>query len=585
VSLLRRLLAYTRPHRARIAFAVVMTLFSSAVGLVFPQVTGQLVEVTLRGRESSSGVGQLNGLVLALLGVFAAQAVFSGVQTYLIAWVGERVVARIRTDVFAHLVNLPVQFFESRKTGEIMTRLTSDVAAVQGAVSGALAQVFSLSVTLIGSVVLLFVSNAQLALVILVVLPVVILVARVFGGLLRRATRRFLDAVADANGNAEEAIAGIRVVQSFTNEPLETSRYAFQVDRAVNAGYARIRIRATFQPLITFALFSSIAVVLWYGGRLVIDGALQPGQLVSFLLYAFLAASSFASATNLYAQFVEAVSASSRIFEVLDTHSDLPQPSKPRVLEALTGRVTFERVSFRYGDRGEDHVLHEISLEVRPGEVIALVGPSGAGKSTLVSLLPRFYDVSSGSIRVDGVDVREFNLRDLRAHIGIVPQETQLFGGSVADNIRYGKPEASDLEVRDAARAANAVEFIERFPQGFETIVGERGVKLSGGQRQRVAIARAVLKNPRVLILDEATSALDNESEALVQEALERLMLERTTFVIAHRLSTVRNAHRIVVLADGRIKELGSHDALLRQGGLYAALYERQFRDTDRSLS
>jgi ATP-binding cassette, subfamily B, bacterial MsbA len=556
---------------------VILTLFSSAVGLLFPQVTGQLAEVTLRGREVG-GTASLDGLVLVLLGVFAAQAVFTGAQTYLIAWVGERVVAQIRTEVFAHLLRLPVRFFESRKTGEIMTRLTSDVAAVQSAVSGAVAQVFSLAVTLVGSVVLLFISNAQLTLLILVILPVVIFAARRFGQLLRRATRRFLDAVAVANGDAEEAISGVRVVQSFTNEHLESRRYAIRIADAVVEAAERIRIRATFQPFITFALFSSVALVLWYGGRLVVSGALQPGQLVSFLLYTFLAASSFASFTNLYAQFVEAVSASSRIFEVLDTQSDLPDPPAPRRLNPLEGRVTLRDVHFRYGDRGDQDVLSNISLEVDPGEVIALVGPSGAGKSTLVSLLPRFYDVSSGAILVDGVDVRELSLHDLRTHVGIVPQETQLFGGSIADNIRYGRPDATDDAIRDAARAANALEFIERFPDGLQTIVGERGVKLSGGQRQRVAIARALLKNPRILILDEATSALDSESEALVQDALERLMRHRTTFVIAHRLSTVRGADRIVVLEHGRIKEIGSHDALLRQGGLYASLYELQFR-------
>lgn len=576
LSLLRRLLAYTRVYRARIALAIVLTLASSAAGLLFPLVTGRLVEATLAGRAARGDTAALDALVVLLLGVFAAQALFTGAQTFLIAWVGERVVARIRTDVFAHLMRLPVSFFESRKTGELMTRLTSDIGAVQGAVSSALAQLFSLSVTLVGSVALLFVSNAASAAVMLVVLPVVILLARAFGALLRRATRKFLDAVAEANGAAEEAIAGVRVVQSFTNEPLEIARYSGQIERALRSGFERVRLRAVFQPLITFALFSSIGVVLWYGGRLVITGGLEPGQLVAFLLYTFLAASSFASATNLYAQFVEAVSAASRIFEVLDTRSDLPEPVAPKPFEHFTGAVTLEHVSFNY-DAGIE-VLHDISLEVRPGEVIALVGPSGAGKSTLAALLPRFFDPVSGAVRFDGVDLRALSLETVRGLVGIVPQETQLFGGTIRDNIRYGAPNASDAAVLEAARAAHVTEFTDRFPQGLETVVGERGVKLSGGQRQRVAIARAILKNPRVLVLDEATSALDSESEALVQDALERLMRSRTTFVIAHRLSTVRNATRIVVLDQGRVREVGTHAKLLEAGGLYAALFEMQFR-------
>ncbi len=575
LSLLRRLLAYTVPHRVRLALAIVMTLGGSAAGLLFPVVTGRLVEATLQGRAARGDTGALDTLVLALLGVFALQAAFTVAQTWLLGAVGERIVARIRTDVFAHLMRLPVRFFEARKTGELMTRLTSDIGAVQGAVSGALAQVFSLGVTLVGSVVLLFLSNATLAAVMLVVLPVVILLARAFGNALRRATRTFLDRVADANGAAEEAIVGVRVVQSFTNETLEVERYQSQIENAVRGGLERVRLRAVFQPLITFALFASIGVVLWYGGRLVIAGALEPGQLVSFLLYTFLAASSFAGATGLYAQFVEAVSAASRIFEVLDTKSDLPEPLSPRALPNFKGAVSVQGVSFQYDDL---EVLSDITLEVAPGEVIALVGPSGAGKSTLAALLPRFFDPTRGAIRFDGVDLRDLSLETVRDAVGIVPQETQLFGGTILENIQYGAPDASPDAVLEAARAANAVEFIERFPKGFETVVGERGVKLSGGQRQRIAIARAILKNPRVLVLDEATSALDSESEALVQDALERLMRQRTTFVIAHRLSTVRNATRIVVLERGRIREIGTHADLLEARGLYAALFETQFR-------
>ena len=337
-------------------------------------------------------------------------------------------------------------------------------------------------------------------------------------------------------------------------------------------------MRAFFVPTVIMAMFTGIGIVLWYGSRLVLSGSLPGGDLITFLLLTVFVAGSIGSFTGLYSQLQEALGASKRIFELLDTKSDLPETVTPEALTGARGEVRFDDVSFRYGDRGDEMVLSNISLQARPGEILALVGPSGAGKSTLVTLVPRFYDPVEGRILLDGTDIRDLGLEDLRRHVGIVPQETQLFSGTVKENIRYGRPGASDAAVEEAARAANAHEFISEFPDGYETVVGERGVKLSGGQRQRVAIARALLKNPRILILDEATSSLDSESEALVQAALETLMVGRTTFVIAHRLSTVRNADRILVLSDGRILQQGTHDELMRSGGLYRDLYERQFR-------
>ena len=516
-----------------------------------------------------------------LLGVFVGQLVFNIAQSYALAFVGASIVSDLRRAVYAHLANLSLKFFENRKTGEITSRLTSDVSTVQGVVSSVPAQIVGQSISLIGSIVILLITNVKLSLVMLSIVPLIVVGAIWFGRQIRKIAREFQDKVAEANAHAEEAITGIRVVQSFTAEPLEIKRYSDAIVASLGVAMRRARLNAIFGPTVFFAMFSAIGVVLWFGGRLVMSGEITPGQLTSFLFYTFSIAGSIGAFAGLFSQVQEALGASSRIFELLDEKSDLIEPAKPTKLERVQGRVTLDHVSFNYGDRGEGKVLEDVSLEAQPGEVIALVGPSGAGKSTLVTLIPRFYDVSSGKILVDGVDVRDFGVRDLRSSIGIVPQETQLFSGSIAENIRYGKPGASDSEVQDAARAANAHDFISSFQDGYGTLVGERGVKLSGGQRQRVAIARAILKNPRILILDEATSALDSESESLVQEALERLMQSRTTFVIAHRLSTIRNANRIVVLEHGRVTEVGTHDALIAQGGLYKDLYDLQFRVND----
>lgn len=573
---LRRLLAYTRPYRAELIVAIIATLIGSAFGLLFPLVIGRLVDASFL-RIGSADTTVLDRTVLILIGVFALQAFFSAVQSYLLSRVGEGVVADLRRTVYRHLLTLSPRFFETRKTGEITSRLTSDISTVQGVVSSALVQIFSQTLTLVGTVIILFVTNWRLSLLMLSIVPVVVLAAFYFGRLLRKVSKEFQDRVADANARAEEAIGGIRVVQAFTAEPLEARTYADLIGASFKVALRRARIRAIFNPVVFFAMFTAIGIVLWYGGRLVIAGELTPGQLVAFLVYTFSVAGAVGAFSGLFSQFQEALGASSRIFKLLDEKSDLPEPANPLKLGSVRGEVRFEQVSFGYGERGV--VLEDVSLAAQPGEVVALVGPSGAGKSTLISLIPRFYDPTAGRILLDGVDIRDLTLYDLRSNIALVPQETQLFSGTVAENIRYGKPGASDAEVIEAAKAANAHEFITSFPDGYATIVGERGIKLSGGQRQRVAIARALLKNPRILILDEATSSLDSESEALVQEALEVLMQGRTTFVIAHRLSTIRSADKIVVLEAGRIVQQGTHQELLAAGGLYKELYELQFRE------
>ncbi len=585
---LRKLFAYTRPYRAQLFVGMAAVGVSSALSLAVPQFVRRFFDTFIVSLE---GAGlNLNRTVMLLLVVFLVQAAFNFLRTYMIAQVGEGVVADLRRTLYEHLMGLPLRFFETRRTGEITSRLTSDASVVQGAVSQALAQLFNQAALLLGSVVLLFITNWQLTLLMLSVVPVVMLGALVFGRKLRRISTAFQDRVAEANASAEEAIASVRVVKSFTAEGLEAARYGDLIGASYRLALRRAVFRAAFFSGVVFAMFTAISVVLWVGGRLVVGGSLSAGELVQFLLYTLFVAGAVGALTGLYSQFQEALGASKRIFELLGETSDLETPTRPHPLTSVEGAVRFKNVTFRYGGgaraepetetdaRGDTPVLHDISLTANPGEVTALVGPSGAGKSTLVTLIPRFYDPTEGRITLDGIDLRELDAETLRAQIGTVPQETQLFSGSVRDNIRYGRPGATDAEVEGAAAAANAHDFIAAFPDGYETVVGERGVKLSGGQRQRVAIARALLKNPKILILDEATSSLDSESEALVQEALETLMQGRTVFVIAHRLSTIRTADKIVVLEAGRVVQAGTHDQLLKRGGLYAELYRRQFR-------
>ncbi|MGY2895273.1 ABC transporter ATP-binding protein [Deinococcus sp. UYEF24] len=576
-SQLRRLTRFARPYLPLLAFGIVCTLFSSGLNLVFPGLFGKLIDASFL-KVGSTDTGPLDRTVLLLLGVFALSAVFGAAQSYLLSRMGASVVADLRRAVFSHLLTLSPRFFATHKTGDLTSRLTADVGTVQTVVSTALAQLFSQTVTLVGGVILLFFTSARLSVLTLAVIPIIIGTAITIGRRIRRVSRQVQDAIAAANADAEEAISGVRVVQSFTAEHLERERYGAGILTSFRAALKRAQLQATMAGIMSFLTFGALAVVLWYGGRQVMSGEITPGKLVSFLFYALQVGITVASLTNIFNQFQEALGASGRIFELLDEKTDLPEVAQPKGLGGVTGRVSFQNVSFNYGDRGDLPTLSGLNFEISPGQQVALVGPSGAGKTTLVSLIPRFYDVTAGSLLIDGVDVRQIALQELRGNVGLVPQETLLFSGTVAENILYGRPGASMAEVQDAARAANAHDFISTFPQGYETVVGEKGIKLSGGQRQRVAIARAILKNPRILLLDEATSSLDSESEALVQDALERLMVGRTSFVIAHRLSTIRNAGRILVLEAGRVVQDGTHEELMSAGGLYKGLYEMQFR-------
>ncbi len=582
---LSRLFSFTKPYRKDLLIGILAVSVSSLLGLTFPMIVRELFNTAFLEGESilldraslTNPTRRLNLIALLLLGIFVMQAGFNYLRVFYLAKVGEGVVADLRKHLFTHLLGLSVGFFEKRKTGEITSRLTSDISMVQAIVSQSLAQFVNQLITLVGGVIFLFILNFKLTLLMLSIMPAVILSGAYFGRRLRKISTKFQDFVASANATAEEAITGIRVVKSFTSETLEVKRYSKEIEESYQMALRRARIRAIFIPSIIMAMFAGMSTVLWVGGRLVLAGSLPAGDLIAFLLLTVFVAGSIGTFAGLYSQFQEALGASKRIFELLDEQNDMPKAQSPETIAAVNGVISFKNVSFRYGDRGEENILKDVSLEANTGEVIALVGPSGAGKSTLVSLVPRFYDPIEGSIQLDNKDLHKLSLQELRSHIGIVPQETQLFSGTISENIGYGKEGSSTQEIQKVAMAANAHEFIQGFPDGYDTLVGERGIKLSGGQRQRIAIARALLKNPKILILDEATSSLDSESEALVQQALEVLMKGRTTFVIAHRLSTVRNAKHIIVLEAGHIVQEGNHNDLLAQGGLYKELYDKQF--------
>ena len=571
---LLRLLAYAKPYRARLAFAFVSLLIAGAMNLMFPQLMRLIVDAAFTPKKDTA---ELNRFTLFLVGVFAVQAIFAFLRFYLIASTGQRVLADVRQQVYTHLLRLPLSFFANRRVGELTSRLSSDVTTIQGVTTAGITTLLRLSVQTIGAVVIVIVTNPKLTALMLVIVPGVVFSAILYGRYIRRVSTQVQDRLADANSVLEESLSAIRIVQSFVRENYEANRYGGKIREMLRLALRRVVASGGFIAFIVFAVFSGMIVVFWFGSRMVIAGTLSPGDLIAFVLYTFVVAQGISGLSDVYGDINQAIGASRRIFELLDTKPEIADSADAQPLTDVRGSVQLVDVHFTYPDERSVEVLNGVTIEAQRGQIIALVGPSGAGKSTLVSLIPRFYDATSGSIMIDGHDVKSVKLADLREAVGVVPQEITLFGGTIRENIAYGNLEATDAEIEAAARAAHAHEFISEFPDGYDTIVGEKGVKLSGGQRQRAAIARALLKDPAILILDEATSSLDSESEQLIQKALETLMQGRTTFVIAHRLSTIRRADRIVVMEQGRIVESGTHDELLANGGLYRQLHDIQF--------
>ena len=577
---LSQLLPRIKPHVSRLLAAFFCLLVSVGIALAFPQVVRRLLDAAF----VSGDVARLDRIALALVGLFAIQAALNFAQVYLLTITSERVVATLRRDLFAHLIRLSPGFFTEQRTGELTSRLSADTTVLQTVLSYNLSELARQTLFLIGGVVLLTMTHPRLALTTLAVVPIVIGAALFFGKQLKRASAGVQDRIAEATGSADEAFSQIRTVQSFTRETEETRRYTAHMAHVIAAATDRARIRATFFGILTFCAFGGVVAVLWQGGRLVLDGSLTAGALVSFLLYALYVAGAVGSLGSLFGVYQEAVGAARRTFDLLETQPTISNPPNPETLmRPVRGHVSLENVSFAYAP-SLPPVLTNVSLHLAPGEVVALVGPSGAGKTTIASLIPRFWDVDSGRILIDGHDIRTLFLGDLRSAIGIVPQEPALFSGTIRENIAYAVQgddrTPTDEEIRRAASAAHASEFIDRLVEGFDTLVGERGVKLSGGQRQRLAIARVFLKDPAIVILDEATSSLDSESERLVEQAMQELLRGRSTLIIAHRLSTVLRADRVVVLDRGQIVEEGRHADLLAREGVYSKLYRGQFRES-----
>ena len=577
-SNLRKLLGIFRfvlPYKNIFSVGLLALALSSATVLSFPYLAGKLLDVA--SGKTGFFLTSINQIALALLGILLIQGVFSFIRVYTFSIVSERTLADLRQAIYQKIIWLPMSFFDSRRIGEVLSRITSDVGMLQDTFTTTLAELLRQVLVLIIGITVIFVLTPKLALFMMLTFPVLVLGALVFGKFIRKLSKKTQDQLASTNIIVEETMQSIGVVKSFTNELFEAARYKKSLLEVVNTAIHAARYRGLFISFTIVALFGGIVGVIWYGGTLVQSGEITVGELLSFVLYTTFIGGSIAGLGDIYTQIQRSIGASERMLEILE-QSDENNSSHQSL--KLSGAISYDRVEFAYPTRADITVLKSISFSIRPGEKVALVGPSGSGKSTLVSLLMRFYTLSKGNIFVDGNDIATYGLSAYRENIGIVPQEVMLFGGTIRENIAYGKTDASQKEIYEAARKANALEFIETFPEKFNTLVGDRGVKLSGGQRQRVAIARAILKNPSILILDEATSSLDATSEQLVQDALEKLMENRTTIVIAHRLSTIRKVDRILVIKDGQIAEAGSHDELSSlNNGIYSNLLKLQWEN------
>jgi ATP-binding cassette, subfamily B, bacterial MsbA len=563
----RQLLALLVPYRKSLYIGAVCLIIASLTNLAVPLYIKKLVDVVMVEKN----MALMNNLTLSIAGLFLLQLIFSTAHNYLFDLTEKRAITDFRIKLFKHLHTLSLSFFVKRRTGEIVSRMTNDITTIENIVTDLPATLLQQSIRLFGGIIIITYMNWRLTCLILVLAPVLVLFARTFGRKLKKLSTETQDKLAVSTTVLEENISCIQVVKSFVRSKLESERFGNAVEDSFQSAKKRVIISSFFGPSIGFIAFSTSLILLWYGGREVILGEISPGELIAFILYATIIAGPMGSFARLYARMQEGVGASKRVFEILAMEGEVRDLPDAKPLPRIEGKVELDDVHFHY--RYDQEVIQGISFTVEPGQTIALVGPSGAGKSTLVQLLHRFYDPIKGEIRIDGIPLKSAQQSSYWQQIGIVPQETILFGGTILENIEYAKPGVTKEEVIEAAKAANAHNFIMETPEGYETVVGEKGIRLSAGQRQRIAISRAILKNPRILILDEATSALDNESELLIQEALERLMQGRTSFIIAHRLSTIHNAERIIVIDKGKIIENGNHSQLIKEEGLYHKLY------------
>ena len=560
------ILKYAKPYIKSLIFAFLCLALTSLINLVLPLIVRNMINavIVLKNNE------MLDSLAWDLIIIIGLQAAFAVTHNYIFGFVGHRMTTDFRIEFFSHIQSLSLRFFQERRVGEILSRMSNDISVIQNALVTIPVALLRQSITLLGALAIILYLNWKLTGLILLILPPLMIFARVFGRRLKVFSEKLQDQVAQAVVVLEEVMSSIKIVKSFTREPYERNRFQEKIETAFERAVDKLKISAFFGPFILGLTFLVSALLIWYGGYQVMQGATTPGELAAFFLYALIIAGPIGTFVRLYTQIQEARGAIQRVYEILDTEPIVQNPENPVSLENITGSIQFENVSFGYQDTG---VIHDVSFDVLPGQTVALVGPSGAGKSTIIKLLLRFFDPNSGTIRLDGHDIRTLDRKSFLSQIGLVPQETLLFGGTVRENILYGKLDATEAELEEAAQKANAHEFITNMEKGYDTIVGEKGTKLSGGERQRIAIARAILKDPKILVLDEATSSLDNRSESLIQEGLETLMAHRTTFIVAHRLSTIHKADQIIVLDKGCIVETGQHENLMNNKGLYHTLY------------
>jgi ATP-binding cassette, subfamily B, bacterial len=571
VSKIVQIFSFLKPYKQLFIFGLIALALSRLTALAFPKLIGEIINVI--DRKSNYTVNQVT---LFLFGVLAMQAVFSFLRVFIFSRVSEKTMADIRKSVYAKIISLPISFFEKRRVGELTSRIASDVTQLQDVLAFTLAEFFGQIVTLLGGLIYIAYSAPKLTLFMLLTFPVLVIAAMIFGRYIRKMSKKAQDNLAEANVVVEETLQNVTAVKAFTNENFEVNRYQSALSKVIVAALQAATFRGAFISFTIFALFGGIVGVVWFGANLVAKGEMLIGDLLTFTFFTMFIGGSVAGMGEVYSQLQKAIGSSERLLEILDEKSEVAIDNQPK-FEKITGDVRFDNVAFSYPSRPDIQVLNGIDFEVKSGEKVALVGQSGAGKSTIVQLMMRFHSPSRGQILIDEQDAQAYDITKLRQNIAIVPQEVILFGGSIKENIAYGKPNATEAEIEAAALKANAYDFVMAFPEGFETIVGDRGVKLSGGQRQRVAIARAILKDPAILILDEATSALDSESEKLVQDALNELMKNRTTIIIAHRLATIKSVDAIYVLRDGQIAESGSHeDLILKEDGVYANLVKLQ---------